>query len=355
MAKEQSHLWPGVPLALGSAALFGMSTPAAKLLLATVDPWLTAGLLYLGAGIGLGATQLFRNAVRLAPAEAPLRAGDLPWLAGVVLTGGVLAPVLLMFGLARTGAASASLLLNLEGLATMAIAWIVFREHVDRRLLFGAFCILAGAALLSWQGRGVAMNAGALLVAFACLAWGIDNNLTRKLSSADPLQIAMIKGAVAGSVNLSLSLAAGARLPDLFDSVAAGVVGFLGYGVSLVLFVAALRHLGTARTGAYFSFAPFVGAVLGIAFLGEPATWTLVAAGGLMAVGLYLHLAERHRHEHMHEPIEHEHGHIHDEHHQHEHATGEAADERHAHRHSHAPLVHGHPHYPDLHHEHLHR
>ena len=212
MAKEQSNLWPGIALALGSAALFGMSTPAAKLLLGTVDPWLTAGLLYLGAGIGLGATRLLRNAVRLAPAEAPLRAGDLPWLAGVVLTGGVIAPVLLMFGLARTGAASASLLLNLEGLATMAIAWIVFREHVDRRLLLGAFCILAGAVLLSWQGRGVAMNAGALLVAFACLAWGIDNNLTRKLSSADPLQIAMIKGAVAGSVNLSLSLAAGARL-----------------------------------------------------------------------------------------------------------------------------------------------
>jgi drug/metabolite transporter (DMT)-like permease len=196
------------------------------------------------------------------------------------------------------------------------------------------------------------INAGALLVALACLAWGIDNNLTRKLSSADPLQIAMIKGIVAGAVNLCLSLAVGARLPDLFDSIAIGVVGFLGYGISLVLFVAALRHLGAARTGAYFSFAPFIGAILGIAFLGEPVTWTLVAAGGLMAVGLYLHLAERHSHEHVHEPIEHEHGHVHDEHHQHQHAVGEAVD---AHSHRHVSLAHRHPHYPDLHHRHPHR
>lgn len=260
-----------------------------------------------------------------------------------------------MFGLARTAAASASLLLNLEALATMAIAWIAFREHVDHRLLFGAFCILAGAVLLSWQGQGVALNVGALFVALACLAWAIDNNLTRNLSSADPLQIATIKGVVAGSVNIGLALVAGARLPDLSDGVAIGIVGFLGYGISLALFVAALRHLGTARTGAYFSFAPFVGAVLGIALLGEPLTWTLAAAGTLMALGLYLHLAERHGHEHTHEPIEHDHGHIHDEHHQHPHAPGDAADERHAHPHRHVPLVHRHRHYPDLHHRHPHR
>lgn len=353
MTKE--HAQTGVASALGAAALFGMSTPAAKALLTTVDPWLTAGLLYLGAGVGLGVTRVLQRVLRRTPGEAPLRPADLPWLAAAVTAGGVIGPVLLMSGLAQTGAATASLLLNLEGLATMAIAWIVFREHVDQRLLLGALSILAGAVLLSWQGDGVAVNTGALLVAVACLAWGIDNNLTRKLSSADPLQIAMIKGFVAGSVNLVLSLSLGAALPGVSDVIAVGIVGFLGYGVSLALFVIALRNLGTARTGAYFSSAPFVGAVLGIAFLDEPVTWTLLTAGSLMALGLYLHLAERHGHEHVHEPIEHEHGHVHDDHHQHAHADGVATDRRHAHRHRHVPLVHRHPHYPDLHHRHRHR
>ncbi len=355
MTGEPLHARAGIASALGAAVLFGMSTPAAKALLTTVDPWMTAGLLYLGAGIGLGAMRFFSTVIRRTPGETPLRSADLPWLAVAVAAGGVVGPVFLMFGLARTGAATASLLLNLEGLATMTIAWIIFREHVDRRLLFGAFSILAGAVLLSWQGDGGTMNEGALLVALACLAWGIDNNLTRKLSSADPMQIAMIKGIVAGSVNLGLSLTVGAALPGLSDIVAVGIVGFLGYGVSLALFVTALRHLGTARTGAYFSFAPFVGAILGIAFLGEPVTWMLVAAGLLMAGGIYLHLAERHIHEHLHETLEHEHGHVHDEHHQHPHATSETADERHSHQHRHVPLVHRHPHYPDLHHRHLHR
>jgi drug/metabolite transporter (DMT)-like permease len=248
--REQSQFWPGVASALGAAVLFGASTPAAKALLATVDPWMTAGLLYLAAGLGLGATRLLRNTVGRRPVERSLQRADLPWLAGVVLAGGLFAPVLLMFGLARNSATTISLLLNLEGLATKAIAWIVFREHVDRRLLFGACCILAGGVLLSWQGRQVTIDNGALLVVLACVAWGIDNNLTRKLSLADPLQIAMIKGVVAGSANLGVSLSGGAQLPDRSDTLVVGIVGFLGYGVSLVLFVEALRNLGTARTGA---------------------------------------------------------------------------------------------------------
>ena len=351
---KMGHTWAGIASALGAAALFGMSTPAAKALLTTVDPWLTAGLLYLAAGIGLGATRVLRRLIRHTPGETSLQPADLPWLAGAVAAGGVAGPVLLMTGLAQTGAATASLLLNLEGLATMAIAWTIFREHVDRRLLVGALSILAGAVLLSWGGDGGAISAGALLIALACLAWGIDNNLTRKISSADPLQIAMIKGIVAGSVNLGLSLSLGVALPELSDVVAVSIVGFLGYGISLALFVTALRHLGTARTGAYFSSAPFIGAVLGIAFLDEPVTWTLVAAGGLMALGLYLHLAEHHSHEHAHEPIEHAHGHVHDDHHRHAHADDVSTDSQHAHRHRHVPLVHGHPHYPDLHHRHRH-
>lgn len=343
----------GIPFALLSAVLFGASTPLAKLLLGSVDPWMMAGLLYLGAGIGLAAVHLSRAALRLPEIEAPLRLSDLPWLALVILAGGIGGPLLLMFGLARTDAASASLLLNLEGLATMALAWLAFRENVDRRLLLGAFAILAGAALLSWQGRA-AVEWGALLVAGACLCWGIDNNLTRKLSSADPVQIAMVKGLVAGTVNLALAFASGATLPPPGTVLAAAVVGFLGYGVSLALFVLGLRHLGTARTGAYFSLAPFVGAVLAVALLGEPLSTTLLVAGCLMAVGLWLHLSERHDHEHAHEAIGHEHRHRHDEHHQHEHGPEAPPGEPHTHWHRHAPLVHRHPHYPDLHHRHGH-
>lgn len=344
----------GIPLALLSAMLFGASTPLAKLLLGTVDPWLLAGLLYLGAGIGLATIHLSRAALRLPSAEAPLRRADLPWLGLVVLAGGVAGPLLLMLGLARTDAASASLLLNLEGLATLGIAWLWFRENVDRRLLLGAFAILASAALLSWQGRAI-LDTGSLLIAGACLCWGIDNNLTRKLSSADPVQIAMLEGLVAGTVNLLLALLNGAELPSASIALAAGVVGFFGYGVSLVLFVLGLRHLGAARTGAYFSLAPFVGAVLAILLLGEPASGTLAVAAGLMGIGLWLHLAERHDHEHHHEGMEHEHRHRHDAHHQHEHLPGVDPREPHTHWHRHEPMVHRHPHYPDLHHRHDHR
>jgi drug/metabolite transporter (DMT)-like permease len=273
----------------------------------------------------------------------------------VILSGGVLGPLLLMLGLVRTEASAASLLLNLEGLATMGIAWVVFRENVDRRLLLGAFAILAGAALLSWQGRASFQWSG-LLIAGACLCWGIDNNLTRKLSSADPVQIAMLKGLVAGAVNLTLALWwRGAGLPSVGAVAAVGVVGFLGYGVSLALFVLALRDLGTARTGAYFSLAPFVGAVLAIIMLGEPLSVQLVVAGGLMGFGLWMHLAEQHEHQHAHEAMEHEHRHWHDAHHQHEHVLSDPSGEPHTHWHRHAPLVHRHPHYPDLHHRHGHR
>jgi drug/metabolite transporter (DMT)-like permease len=352
----------GVLLALLSAVLFGASTPFAKLLLGSVDPWLMAGLLYLGAGLGLAAVHLSRRALQLPAVEAPLRASDLPWTGLVILTGGVLGPLLLMAGLARTPASDASLLLNVEGLATMGIAWVVFRENVDHRLLLGALAILAGAVLLSWpgpeQGHDLGQASlpwGALAIIGACLCWGIDNNLTRKLSSADPVQIAMLKGLVAGLVNLTLAFMQGAHLPPLASVLGAGLVGFLGYGVSVVLFVLGLRHLGTARTGAYFSLAPFVGALLAVMMLGEALTAKLLIAGCLMAIGLWLHLAERHEHDHAHEVMEHEHRHRHDEHHQHEHAPGIAPGEPHSHAHRHAPLVHRHAHYPDLHHRHSHR
>ena len=341
-----------MPLALVSAVLFGAAAPFAKLLLGATSPQLLAGLLYLGAGIGLGAILAGRAAFGIPVPEAPLRRHDLPWLAAVVLCGGVAGPLLLMLGLSHTSAASGSLLLNLEGLATMAIAWIVFRENVDRRLMLGAFAILAGAVVLAWNGSGVRLDAGGLFIAAACLAWGIDNNLTRKLSSADPVVTAAIKGLVAGGVNVALALLLGATIPVPTTVAAAAIVGFLGVGVSLVLFMLALRHLGAARTGAYFSLAPFIGAIIAVALLGEPLTVQLFAAGALMAAGLWLHLAERHEHEHQHEALEHEHVHVHDEHHQHEHDG--PVTEPHSHRHRHAPMRHSHAHFPDLHHRHTH-
>jgi drug/metabolite transporter (DMT)-like permease len=345
---------PGILLALASAVLFGASTPFTKLLLGSVDPWLTAGLLYIGAGLGLAIVHLARGALHLPALEAPLRRSDLPWLTLVILSGGVLGPLLLMLGLTRTDAAAASLLLNLEGLATMGIAWVVFHENVDRRLLLGAFAILAGAALLSWHGQASLQWSG-LLIAAACLCWGVDNNLTRQLSSSDPVQIAMLKGLVAGAVNLTLALRRGAAMPSVGIAAAVAGIGFLGYGVSLALFVLGLRYLGAARTGAYFSLAPFVGAGLAVIMLGELLSAQLIIAGALMGLGLWLHLVERHDHEHAHELMEHEHRHRHDAHHQHEHAPADPPGEPHTHWHRHAPLTHRHPHYPDLHHRHGHK
>lgn len=345
----------GVMPAILSALLFGASTPLAKLVMGSgVSPWLLASLLYLGSGIGLAAVHAVRAKFGSGAAEAPLVRADLSWLALVILCGGAIAPVLLMAGLATTPASTASLLLNLEGLATLAIAWLAFHENVDRRLLIGAAAILGGALLLSWRGGPTGGGLGMLAIAGACLAWGIDNNLTRKLSSADPVQIAMLKGLAAGTVNLGLALSLGASLPSLPLIAGAALVGFLGYGVSLVMFVIALRHLGTARSGAYFSTAPFIGALLAVAMFGEPVTLPLVVAGLLMAVGLWLHLTEAHVHDHAHEALEHEHRHVHDSHHQHEHPPGIAPGEPHSHWHRHAPMIHRHVHYPDLHHRHGH-
>lgn len=355
MNDQPNKLAPGIALAMSSALLFGASTPFAKLVLGNgVNPWLLASLLYLGSGTGLFLVHLLRQAIGHGEAEAPLACADLPWLACVILCGGGIAPVLLMAGLATTPASTASLLLNLEGLATLAIAWLVFRENVDRRLLIGAAAILGGAVLLSWRGGPAGGGLGMLAIAGACLAWGIDNNLTRKLSSADPVQIAMLKGLAAGVVNLILALTLGASLPTLPTIAGAALIGFLGYGVSLVMFVLALRHLGTARSGAYFSTAPFTGAVLAVAMFGEPVTLPLVIAAILMAIGLWLHLTESHGHEHAHEVLEHDHRHVHDSHHQHDHPPGIAPGEPHSHPHRHAPMVHRHAHYPDLHHRHGH-
>lgn len=346
---------PGAWLALASAALFGVSTPLAKLLLGAVPPFLLAGLLYLGSGLGLLAVRsvLARAPERLK--EAPLDAAGRAYLAAAILAGGVVAPVLLLWGLARTPAATASLLLTLEGVLTLTLAWVVFRESVDRRLALGAAAILLRALLLAWQGRlEPASLQGVLAIAGACLAWALDNNLTRKVALADPVEIALLKGLVAGGVVTCAALIAGTPLPAADILALAALVGFVAYGVSLVLFVYALRHVGAARTGAYFATAPFIGAALSVAFLGEPLDLRLVLAGALMGFGVWLHLTERHEHEHEHEALAHRHRHVHDEHHRHDHAADDPIGEPHTHWHRHPPLRHRHPHFPDSHHRHGH-
>lgn len=342
--------------ALASAALFGVSTPAAKALLGAVHPAVLAGLMYCGAGLGIALLRWLRPKVLSSPAaaEVSLSRADLPWLAGAIVSGGVLGPLLLMAGLAQTEAATASLLLTFEGVATALIAWFVFHENFDRRIALGMLCLVAGAAVLAWSGGPTWSLAGPLLIIGACVAWGLDNNLTRKVSLADPLHTVELKGLVAGPVNLVLGLLAGAALPGALAITVAGVVGFLGYGVSLALFVMALRHLGTARTGAYFSTAPFLGAVVAVAALGEPVSIQLIVAGCLMALGVWLHLTEHHEHGHTHEPLVHSHPHVHDQHHQHSHADDVPAGEPHTHEHQHGRLTHAHPHVPDMHHQHRH-
>jgi drug/metabolite transporter (DMT)-like permease len=343
-------------VAILAAVLFGASTPFSKLLLGQIDPLLLAGLLYLGSGIGLTLWIGFQRLVlKSKNQEAGLRLNDLPWLAAAILAGGVVAPILLMQGLAVTPASSASLLLNLEGVLTALLAWFVFKENFDRRILLGMAAILFAGVLLSWQSRpGLGLPWGSLGIIGACLGWAIDNNLTRKVSAADPAQVASIKGLVAGTTNVTLALWIGARLPAAPYLGAAALLGFLSYGVSLSCFVLALRHIGTARTGAYFSTAPFIGALLSLLFLHEQVSFLFWVAGGLMVFGVWLHLTERHAHLHRHEPFTHEHLHRHDEHHQHAHLPTDPPGEPHSHVHRHEELVHVHLHYPDLHHRHKH-
>lgn len=341
--------------ALISAALFGASTPAAKLLIGSVHPAVLAGLLYCGAGIGIAVLRRLFPAIASGAPEVALTRAELPWLAGAIAAGGVAGPLLLMAGLAQTGAATASLLLALEGAATALMAWFIFHEHFDRRVALGMACLVAGALALAWTGTPTLNGLiGPLAIVGACFAWGLDNNLTRKVSLADPLQIVQLKGLIAGPFNLVLGFLAGASIPALGTTFAAGIVGFLGYGVSLALFVVALRHLGAARTGAYFSTAPFIGSTVAILVLGDPLTLQFALAGLLMGFGVWLHLTERHAHMHDHEAMEHNHPHVHDEHHRHVHGPHDPPGEPHTHAHRHTPMRHSHAHVPDMHHTHRH-
>lgn len=365
-----------VLFAIAAALLFGASTPLAKLLASDLPPLLLAGLLYLGSGLGLSVLRLGRDRSWRA---SGLQRAEWPWLIGAMITGGMLGPVALMAGLAVTAGATASLMLNLEAVLTAALAWLVFRENAGRRVVLGMAAIVAGGVLLAWQSppaaeltlpppltssiaflSSLSPATGLAAIAFACLCWAIDNNLTRKVAGADALFIASSKGLVAGVVNTGLGLALGAALPSQGVLLATLAVGLAGYGLSLVLFVLALRGLGSARTGAYFSLAPFIGAAASLWLLGEPVSPAFGGAVLLMGVGVWLHVTEHHEHEHTHEPLTHSHLHVHDAHHQHAHEHEQSheagwdgrAPHRHVHRHE--RLTHRHPHYPDVHHRHTH-
>lgn len=339
----------GVPAALGAALLFGAGTPLAKWLLDAVNPWLLAGLLYLGSGVGLSLYRWLSHA----PVVRLLR-NEVPWFAGAIVSGGIIGPVLLMFGLTGMPASGASLLLNAESVFTALLAWFAFKENFDRRIALGMLAIVAGAVVLSVPSDArISGLWPTLAILGACFAWGVDNNLTRKVSLADATWIAAVKGWVSGIVNLGLAFSLGASMPAWPNLVGAMIVGLLAYGVSLALFVVGLRHLGTARTGAYFSVAPFFGALLAV-LMGEPITIPLLIAGALMALGTWLHLTEHHEHGHKHEEMEHRHEHVHDEHHQHAHDYPVTPGTKHSHRHRHEPLIHTHPHFPDAHHRHSH-
>ena len=341
--------------ALLAAALFGASAPLSKLLLGGFGPFSLAAYLYLGSGLGLLAVWLLRRiGARSVEKEAPLAGRDFLWLAGAIASGGIAAPVLLLWGLAGIPASGASLLLSTEGVLTTLISALVFKEAVAGRVWLAAlFMLLAGGLLAYAPGGGLGLSVHALAVVAACGLWGLDNNLTRPISGGDPVMIAMIKGLAAGGVNIVLARLAGEAVPTPGYAAAAMTLGSLAYGVSLLFYILALRHLGSARTAAHFGTAPFIGAVLSVLLLGEPLSGSIVAAFGLMLVASWLVLTERHGHQHRHEPLQHSHRHIHDEHHRHAHGDGDGP-EPHSHPHSHEPLVHSHPHLPDLHHRHGH-
>lgn len=344
---------PSVLFALAAAALFGASTPVAKLLLGEVSPLLMGGLLYLGSGLGLTLIRLVRDRGWQASGLLP---HEWPWLLGAIVFGGVLGPVALMFGLTQTSGSVASLLLNFESVLTALLAWIVFKEHADRRVVLGMFAIVGGGAVLSWPtGQMDASHwMGPAALVLACLCWAIDNNLTRQVATSDALFIASTKGLIAGGVNTAMAVALGLSWPGAATLWGTLAVGLLGYGISLVLFVLALRGLGAARTGAYFSTAPFMGAGVAVAVLGEPTSPAFWLASALMGLGVWLHLSERHDHLHTHEPWVHTHRHVHDAHHQHAHEPTWDGTEPHSHEHAHQALTHQHPHVPDIHHRHGH-
>jgi drug/metabolite transporter (DMT)-like permease len=328
-----------------AAALFGASTPLASRLADDTSAPVLAGLLYVGAALAVAPFVRLRAVDPVAWRMGGRR------LAVAVGAGGLLGPLLLTAGLARTPAATASLLLNLELVATTVLAAVLFHEHIGRRVGTGTLAVVAAGAVLAWNGSPEP-RLGALLIAGACLCWGLDNCVTADLDEIAPEHITLAKGVIAGGTNLLIGAALGASMPSAGVLLAALVVGALGYGASITLWVAGARDIGAARGQLVFASAPFVGLAIAWVALGDPVRTAEIVALGLAAFGVSRVLGSHHLHEHHHDATEHVHEHAHDGHHDHGHEPDQLA--RHTHRHRHEPLRHAHPHVPDLHHRHAH-
>jgi drug/metabolite transporter (DMT)-like permease len=337
-----------------SAALFGLSSPLAKLLLNDISPVMLAGLLYLGAFLGLFLYSLAdRNKTHRTKAP-PLGKRDLPWLAGAILAGGIIAPISQMIGLNLISGFSVSLLLNLEGVATAIIAVLFFRENSGKRLWLALILMTIAGILLSWDpGQSQFSIAGPLLILLAVVSWGIDNNLTRQISDKNPIQITYLKGLIGGAVSLTVALVLGKPLAWDYRLPLALLLGAMSYGISLVFFIKALQGLGSSRTGAFFSLGPFVGAVASVIILKDWIGWVMFPAIILMGAGVWLIVNEKHEHAHVHPAVTHTHMHRHDDlHHLHMHPEG--TSEPHSHEHTHPETRHIHAHWPDTQHRHMH-
>jgi drug/metabolite transporter (DMT)-like permease len=341
----------GAAYGLTAAILFGVSAPISKLLLPSISPLMLAGLLYLGGGLALAAFGVVRQSS--VQREARLRRADLLPMLGVIALGGIFGPLLMLLGLERTSATIGSLMLNLEAPLTMALAVLLFREHLGRREWMASLAVVAGAAVLGVHSSEVrAERLGLISLAGACLCWAVDNNLTQQLSLRDPVQLVRTKALGAGACSLLIALLSGETLPSIRLVAAAVCLGACSYGISIVLDMYALRLLGAAREAAFFATAPFIGALAAVPLTGARLGPREIGAGLLMVLGVAGLLRERHGHVHTHEPLEHDHLHVHDEHHQHPHEG--PVSEPHSHPHVHAPITHTHPHVSDVHHRHRH-
>ncbi len=346
----------GIIFALLAAVLFGASTPFVKAVIGNdLSPIFIAGMLYFSSGVGMSLILLLRCFSAKTHQHAPITKADRIWLFLAILCGGIIAPIFMMMGIRLIPATNTSLLLNLEGVFTALLAWFVFKENFDRRIMLGMAAIISGGMLLSLNNiSGDSISYGALFIISACFFWGLDNNFTRKIAASDPIIIAAIKGIIAGAVNLGIGYFLISKIPGTFDILKISAIGFLGYGLSLVLFIQALSLLGTARTGAYFGIAPFIGALISVIIFYEPVTINLIISAVLMAIGVWIHATEKHIHTHTHEELEHNHKHSHDEHHKHEHNFEWDGKEPHTHPHKHNKITHSHEHFPDIHHQHSH-
>jgi len=345
-----------VEVLLGALA-FAASVPAGKVLLRDFQPLALSGGLYLSAGL-FCTVLLVVESRRSRALASRLQGHDWPWLGAAIAAGGVLGPLALFYGLRWTSGYVAGLLLNFEAVFTVTLGALFSAERVGRRGMGGILLIIGGAILLSDIGQAVGATRplGAMLVVAACACWGLDNNLTQRISLRDARQIVAIKGLVGGAASLALAFLFGqaGAWPDIRTILGVTLLGSISYGLSIVLFIRGLRELGIVHTGALFASAPGFAAVLSWVFLHEPIHPAALLALTGMTGGAILLSTDVHEHEHTHEAAEHAHEHEHDEHHQHEHQSGELEQAPHAHWHRHEPLTHAHPHTHDVHHRHPH-